>query len=365
VRILLVSHPPLTAELGAAQIALNLAEGLGSLGHDACAWSPEPLAPGARWWDRWLHQRRAIDDFVASAGPFDVIDTPAISASGEMARAGWLVVRSIQPELLYLWHEVADDLTRRHSPRSLAHGLVGGRQAAAILGGWRRSGAILCLGSHELAWMRRRFPCWRGKLGMYRCAPAAAERAALAGVRRERSAARSREGVRFLWMGRWSVHKGTGRLLRFLRARAAAHPEDSFTLAGCGEIAERELPGAETLLRDGRVRLLPAFRRAELPALLADHDAGLFTSTVEGWGLSLNEMLESGIPVYASPAGAVADLLPFFPGALRPFPPPVTGEVEPVPAEDLEANGYEVGFNWVTIAGDYERQALAALRGRR
>lgn len=40
------------------------------------------------------------------------------------------------------------------------------------------------------------------------------------------------------------------------------------------------------------------------------YDAGLFTSEAEGWGLSLNEMLESDMPVFATEVGGVRDLRP-------------------------------------------------------
>jgi glycosyltransferase involved in cell wall biosynthesis len=358
VRILLVSHPPLTAELGAAQTALNLAAALRARGHDAQAWSPEPLPPHRRWWDIWRLQRRALERFTAATGPFDVVDTPAISASGELARvARRLVVRSVQPELRYLAFDIRHDLAQRHSPGAFAHALVGARQAAAIIAGWRRAASIICLGSLELAWMRRRFPFWHAKLHAHVHIPGPAERVALVEVRRQRATMPCRQGVRFLWIGRWSAHKGTDRLLSFFAARTRCHPEDSLTLAGCGAAAEQQL--SRDWVTGGRLRLVPSFSRAELPALLAAHDAGLFTSTVEGWGLSLNEMLESGLPVYATLAGGVADLRPFFPGALRPFPPPIDGEVEPAPPLDLAANGYEEVFSWGAISRAYERDVAA------
>jgi hypothetical protein len=144
-----------------------------------------------------------------------------------------------------------------------------------------------------------------------------------------------------------------GRLLRFLGERAARHPDDTFTLAGCGPGAERDLPAH--LLREGRVRLVPSFPRSDLPALLAAHDAGLFTSEVEGWGLSLNEMLEAGLTVYATPAGGVADLRPFWGGRLQPFPPPAR-PVESLPEPDLGA--YLSFFSWPEIARRYEEEVL-------
>jgi glycosyltransferase involved in cell wall biosynthesis len=207
------------------------------------------------------------------------------------------------------------------------------------------------MGSHEIAWMRRRFPRWERKLGFYLCALPAGERESLAGVRRGRRPPDPR-ALRFLWMGRWSAQKGIRRLRRFLRQRIASRPADTFTLAGCGTAAERDLP--PEWLRSGRLRIVPSFRRAELPEILAGHDAGLFTSDVEGWGLSLNEMLESGLTVFATEAGAVADLRPYFPASLRPFPPPP--EIEPSPLEDLAANGYYGRFSWSTIARSYEEQ---------
>lgn len=357
-RILLVSHPALTAELGAAQIALRLAAGLRALGHDAAAWSPEPLPPDTRWWNLWVRQRRAIERYAAEHGPFDLIDTPAISASAALARHGPLLVRSLQPELHYVVQAAWGDLRHRlpPSPRALAHALLSPPRAGAIVAGWRRARAILCLGRRELAWMRRRFPGWSGKMGFYVCAPSAEEQAALAEVRSHRTVP-SGPGVRFLWIGRWAAHKGTRRLLRFLAGRLAAAPADRFTIAGCGSMAACEMP--PDWLRTGRVRLVPSFPRSELPALLASHDAGLFTSTVEGWGLSLNEMLESGLPVYATAAGAVDDLRPYFPNSLLPFPPPE--RIETAAPEDLESNGYFERFNWDRIARDYEQLAFQAV----
>jgi len=358
-RFLLVSHPPLSTELGAAQITLRLAEGLRALGHEAVTWSPEPLPRDTRWWNLWVRQRRAIERYAREHGPFDAIDTPVLSASPALARQGPLLVRSFQPELHYLLSAVWGDLRHRFppSPRSLVLGPAVLPRAGAIIAGWRRARAILCLGSRELAWMRRRFPGWAGKMGFYVCAPSGAERAALAETRRRRVQRPPATGTRFLWIGRWAAHKGTRRLLRFISGRLAAAPGDSFTLAGCGPAAEREVPA--DWLGTGRVRLLAAFGRAELPALLAEHDAGLFTSSVEGWGLSLNEMLESGLPVYATEAGAVQDLKPYFPASLRPFPPPV--RIAPTVLEDLEANGYFQRFDWREISRDYERQATAFL----
>jgi glycosyltransferase involved in cell wall biosynthesis len=348
-RILLVTHPPLTAELGAPQVTLRLAAALRERGHDALAWSPAPVAEGLASFRR--RQTAAIERFAAENGPFDVIDTPVTSASRGLARHGHLVVRSTQPELLYVLHDHAGQLRHHPGPRAAYHLLATLPTAAGLLTGWRRARLILCLGTLELAWMRSQFPFWRHKLGLWTNCPAPEERDLLTAVRWQRAAVLPGPGIRFLWIGRWAEHKGIRRLIQFLHERLAAFPADTVTIAGCGPSAAADLPAE--WLHTGRVRLVPSFGRAELPALLAGHDAGLFTSDVEGWGLSLNEMLESGLPVYATEQGAVPDLRPDFPTALRRFPPGPT--IEPMsPSEPGSA--YEERFNWASIARSWENQ---------
>jgi glycosyltransferase involved in cell wall biosynthesis len=188
----------------------------------------------------------------------------------------------------------------------------------------------------------------------YVCCPSREEREILSEVRLRRAPRSPGEGVHFLWIGRWAAHKGIHTLLKFIARRTASRPQDRFTLAGCGEAARRHLPSR--WLEAGLVHLVPSFGRAELPVLLATHDAGLFTSSVEGWGLSLNEMLESGLPVYATLAGGVADLQPFWGSQLRPFPPP-DDEAEPNRYEP-DLAGYFHRFSWPEIARRYEEDVL-------
>ena len=153
-RILVVSHPPLAPEHGAAQVALQLAAALAERGHEARAWSPEPLPAGTRWWELWRRQRQALERHLTEAGPFDVVDTPAHSLGPRVARAGLVVARNVQPELLYLAEARRAQLGRGSGvslPRALAHAAHGGVIAAAVRGGWRRARLIFCQGSRELA----------------------------------------------------------------------------------------------------------------------------------------------------------------------------------------------------------------------
>jgi hypothetical protein len=107
--------------------------------------------------------------------------------------------------------------------------------------------------------------------------------------------------------------------MQLVRDRLARRPDERFTIAGCG------VPGEQAVRRelgaDPRVVVRPHFDRAQIGGLLAEHDRGLSTSRAEGWGLNVQEMLEAGMTVHATPEGAFIDLAPFFPETLRPFPP--------------------------------------------
>ncbi len=350
-RILLVSHVPLEIESGAAQIAINLCNGLRAIGHDAIAWSPEPLPPETRWWTRWRRRVRQIEAHVESDGPFDVIDSPAVTATAALAAAARLVVRSIQPELLYLQSDLRAHASQWSSPRSWLHRLHGAFVARRILRGWHHAHRIVALGTVELQWMRARFPSWEPKLGAYVCAPSTADRESFRRVRRQRqsSGVQDHGCRRLLWLGRWAAHKGLELLARLIAER---RPGDRFTLAGTGTMTLAPVPPA--LIEAGVVRVIPHYRRDELPVLLAEHDAGLFTSTVEGWGLSLNEMLESGMPVFATEAGGVRDLQPYFRRSLR----CIEEWTGALPGRESDLEDYDRRFEWTAIARAYETTTL-------
>lgn len=52
IRLLIVTHAPLSAETGAGQVAINLAEAFRSQGHDVTLWTPHPLPTQTKWWQR-------------------------------------------------------------------------------------------------------------------------------------------------------------------------------------------------------------------------------------------------------------------------------------------------------------------------
>ncbi len=354
-RVLIVSFAPLSPLLGAAQIVLRSAAALKARGHKAIAWAPTLESPPVGWWRHTEWRRRDLERFLRREGPFDWVDLPPLALDRGIARLARTVARGVQPDWLYFRADWSDPARFRGNPlrtvTSLAYGLM---QQRAVHRGHRLATRILCLGSLE---RDRLAPHFRGAIpAFYVMAPSAEEQRELAAIRLERRPG-SPKAVRFLWIGRWAAHKGTHHLVRFLDRRLRESPDDTCTIAGCGTAAERQLP--KDLFERGRIRVVPSFSRAELTPLLAGHDVGLFTSLAEGWGVTLNEMLESGMPVYATRVGGVVDLAPYFPRGLRVFPPP-PGPIDLGAIDDPVTTGYFDRFTWDHIAESYEHDLLGA-----
>ncbi len=359
-RILIVTHAPLSAQFGAGQVAINLAEALRLQGHEVTLWSPYPLPMPLNRWQLVRQMRVKLDAFLRTRSafelPFDLIDSPAVLITQQVSQAAVVISRSVQPDLLYMVYSLNDGVGRsiKGVAKILLNCLYSLFLVFLTLRGWRRSNYILCLGSLEFRWMSRWFPAWQAKLITYVNALSQAEQVALAQVCKNRKPDLG-EPIRFLWMGRWVAHKGTAKLVDFAVRWSQQRPQDRFTIAGCGSEAEKSFP--VELLKSNVVRFLPSFKREQLYALLAEHDTGLFTSKVEGWGLVLNEMLESGMPVFATPTGGVPDLQPFFKERLKPFPPSLEAiaEARTTPVTPEMVDDYYENFSWAKTAQLYRK----------
>ena len=320
----MATHAPLSAEFGAAQAAINLSEALQEQGYDVTLWSPHPLPSFPRWWQRFKNIqliRSKLDAFLDTQEPFDVIDCTGALITKKVSRSiNLIVARSVQPEILYILSGLLNPQKKILKQIALLpfNCFFGFAHLCLLVQGWTRASYILCLGSLELEWMKKWFPWWEYKSLFYINALSNKDQIELAKVRLNRIQ-KEKVGVNFLWIGRWVAHKGIDRLVDFILQRIASNPQDTFTIAGCGLDAEKNFP--PELIKLGVVKFIPSFVRSELYPLLANHDAGLFTSKIEGWGLTLNEMLESGMPVFATRAGGVPDLQPYF-ETLMSFPPP-------------------------------------------
>ena len=262
----------------------------------------------------------------------------------------------MQPDLLYLAAERHAD-SRRHSLRRVYDNACRWATAVRVRKGFTLGHRVLALGSREQRWLEASLPQIRNRLGSYVLAPRPEDRLRLLEVRAQRRQETPSTNLRFLWIGRWARHKGPEALLSWALQHLRAHPEDSLTIAGAGSLPD-DAAAAIACVGAG-IRWVPSFCRADLPALLRNHDVGLFTSTVEGWGVSLQEMLESGLPVWATDAGATEELVQYFPRQLRAFPPAAS---ENLGIDDLSASHYLERFNWRRIGDDYEAQLIQATR---
>ena len=352
-RILIATHAPLSPEYGAAQSAISLAETLRRNGHDVVLWSPA-LPASTPWWRGRSLMRRQLARFIVENGPFDLVDAPPLLLPVMANRAAVSVARSVQPPVRYLLIELFSARLRRPSDaiRWLLMAVMTLWQLPVVLGDWLRARHVLVLGELEHEWMKRWLPFLADKMSIYRPTLAQAERVRLAAIRGRRSAWTG-PGVKFLWIGRWAAHKGIDRLTDFLNTRFAVAPADMLTIAGCGKLPEGAI--AADLLRRGHVRVVAAFSRDELYGLLESHDAGLFTSHAEGWGFSLNEMIEAGLPVFATSAGAVPDLRRACPACLQPFPPPPAPDINGLRARMKLGDPYDALINWNGVVALYER----------
>jgi len=354
-RILIATSAPLALESGAGQMAMGAAKALKERGHEVVLWtsfhSNQP-----RYFLGTLKKRARLNQFLETQQAFDIIDIDSELANKKTQKmAGKLVIRSTQPIILYAIYGYttnnADNLLKKIA-RFLIHCFTTFLHTSLLALGWRQANYILCLGSLELEWMQKYFPFWKNKLLCYFAGTPAEERATFSNLRQQRKNTMKKDGTRFLWVGRWVQHKGIDILLKFIRGRIASYPKDSLTIVGCGSDANRDCP--KELLESKRLKIIPGFNRKELHSLLAEHDVGLFTSKTEGWGLCLNEMLESGMPVFATHAGGVPDLQPYFKGALKPFPPPPTLTADTVPGVNFNDDYYKT-FNWERLAEIYEQ----------
>ena len=189
-RVLLAVLSPLNVELGASQIALNLANALRNLGIEAVVWSPYPIHERMPWWRQLSWMRGRLNEFVDQNGPFDIVDVLPAAVTSAIGKDRVIVARSVQPDLLYLWNSTRFGKAHRRIGfvRWFIEAFFNLYLALLVVYGWCLATRILCLGSIEFEWMRKWFPWWCRKLSVYVCAIAEDEREALKHIRQARRA---------------------------------------------------------------------------------------------------------------------------------------------------------------------------------
>ena len=116
------------------------------------------------------------------------------------------------------------------------------------------------------------------------------------------------EALRLLFVGTWLDRKGVSYLVESFAELAPRLPQLSLTVAGCGLPEEEILAKFPAGLRP-RVRALPFVNREAMSNLYATHDIFVFPSLVEGMPLTLLEAMASAMPVVASNACGMADIV--------------------------------------------------------
>ena len=104
-------------------------------------------------------------------------------------------------------------------------------------------------------------------------------------------------------VGGWRQLKGIDYSVDALTRILARHERETVSFIGTGAGPEEILPRFPPELRE-RVRVVPSFRRDDLPDLLRGHHIQLFPTLSEGFGLALLEAMACGLaPVASAVAG--------------------------------------------------------------
>ncbi|MEP0948101.1 glycosyltransferase family 4 protein [Leptolyngbya subtilissima] len=350
-RILLVTHAPLLPEHGAAQVAINLGQAFKALGHEVALWSPQPIPPEIQQWNRSRYMQKKLQNYLETQDTFDVIDCPPIFITRSFKEKSIVISRHVQPDLLYILSTL--NIDRNTSLKNfLSFPLrlcVSISDTVSIICGWYIADYIFCLGTHELKWMTKWFPSLRGKLSAYYNAISENEQESLKKIREARSLEQLPH-IRFLWIGRWVRHKGIRELENFISSWLLNRPQDCFTIAGCGNYETSK--SLSRLNKVEQVSIVSNFDRSKLLELLNSHNIGLFCSQIEGWGLCLNEMLESGMPVFATNTGGVSDLKRLLGDNILAFPPNPQSINKAIRQSTFDHTYYNY-FSWNSIANSY------------
>lgn len=349
-RILIATHAPLSAEFGAGQMAINLADAFRSQGHKVILWS-HPQTEKVRSFRIIPEMKRSFEFFLRREKSFDIIDTPSFLVPSSIPNSTIIVARSVQPDILYTFQNLLGKRIEnlKEFIRLPLNVFLSFQFLIFVLIGWKRADFILCLGKIEWQWMKKYFPWWKNKLNYYVNALSKKDQKALTQIRKKRKKI-DRDKISLLWIGRWTNHKGIKELTNYIEQCVENFSSLKFTIAGCGNQAEKSF--SPNVIKSGRLEIIPFFERDKLSNLLSKHDIGLFTSRVEGWGLVLNEMLESGMPVLATKTGGVIDLQSYFKDKIFQFPLIDFSKIIQTKSKS-HLDEYYATFSWEKIAENY------------
>jgi glycosyltransferase involved in cell wall biosynthesis len=307
----MVLHMPWLRELGAPRCYMELAEELQALGHhvdkfdinDALPRRHRVTAP----FEMQLFSRRAVQ-FVQSRGAtYDVI----MAAQGDLPLSkhslnfsGVLVTRSDGLTHFYAdWARAAEEARRVKGAKRgkllgrLARWLAGQLrdEIAATDASFQAADIVTLFNPDELAFAE-------SKLGLgSKCLllPGGLSEDRLGELASHPVRAEERlSEKRVVFIGYWSERKGSHDFAEIVRHTRQTCPEARFLLLGTGvspDAVVRDIYAADVPW----VEVVPSFRSAELPQLLAQCTVGILPSYIEGFGLGVLESLAAGLPTVA------------------------------------------------------------------
>lgn len=181
-----------------------------------------------------------------------------------------------------------------------------------------------------------------------------------------------KDGIRFLFVGRFAFNKGIDLLVRIARELEAELPQARFLLAGDGpERAAMERAGLPS-----NVALLGKVSDADLERLYAECHALLLPTRFEGMPTVALEAMARARPVIVSDVGASGELVDETNGALLPPGDPVALRAAVLafarlPSSERERMG-RIGhqrvserFTWPLVTAEFVRLARAVSRSQR
>ena len=182
-----------------------------------------------------------------------------------------------------------------------------------------------------------------------------------AGVPEELFTLERRPAAFLLYFGRLDVfHKGLDTLLEAIAILAKARPRLEIRIAGRGKDAERLAALAAQLRIEQNVTLLGAVSDADRNALFSEAAVQLMPSRFEGFGLAAAEAMAAGVPLVASSAGSLPEVVDAPRGGVLVPPGDATALAEavakllddPVARERLSATARESArrFSWQAVA---------------
>lgn len=309
-RILLCPSTPISPELGASKVYIEVAEGFRRLGWDCTLAGPEEVALPRPPGDIFQQPERLRSYLLAHAADYDVVEfehhqlpfprrtfpsrpllvARSVLLSLTQLAAGFPSVPNLRGRLRRL---VRSGAWRRRMERIVeqTNRTFAGADLVNVCNTHERD-AVLAAGHVADKVVVLPFGLFRERLDELSPAPAAPEPI-------------------IAYVGTFDPRKGMNEFPALVREVLAVHPTAQFRLLGTAGLVSTSAEVLAFFPRSQRPHLTvtPRFKPSALPALLAGCSAGVFPSHCEGFPFAVLELLGAGLPVFAYDAPGAPMLL--------------------------------------------------------